>query len=70
MPFFIGRGFAEVQILKTWNWPHLLNLIEYIDETLHTHWYWQDLAQEIEKEIPLDGVQILKKWKLPITLEP
>ena len=23
MPLVIGRGFAEVQILKKWNWPYL-----------------------------------------------
>ena len=39
MSFFIGRGFAELQILKKWNWPYLLNCEEYCDEILHTHWY-------------------------------
>ena len=24
MSFFIGRGFAELQILKKWKWPYLL----------------------------------------------
>ena len=39
MTFFIGRGFAELQILKKWNWPYLLNSVEYYDEILHIHWY-------------------------------
>ena len=37
MSFFIGRGFAELQILKKWKW--LLNWVEYCDEILRTHWY-------------------------------
>ena len=49
MIFFIGRGFAEHQILKKWKWPCLLNRVEYFDKLLHKHWYWQDLAQEIAK---------------------
>ena len=49
MTFIIGRGFAERQILKTWKWPYLLNWVEYFDELLRKHWYWQDLAQEIAK---------------------
>ena len=41
MPFGIGRGVAEVQIL---NW------VEYFDKLLRKHWYFkQDLAQEIAK---------------------
>ena len=32
MTFFIGRGFAELQILKKWKWPYLLNWLEYCDE--------------------------------------
>ena len=46
MTFFIGRGFAKLQILKKWKWP---NWVDYYDETLHTHWHWQDVAQEIVK---------------------
>ena len=33
MSFVIGQGFAKVQILKKkkkWNWPYLLNLLEYL----------------------------------------
>ena len=38
MPFVIGRGFAKVQIMKKkWNWPYLLNFLEYFDKILHTH---------------------------------
>ena len=29
--------------------PHLLNRFEYFDKLLHTHWYWQDLAQVVAK---------------------
>ena len=47
MPFVIGQGFAEVQILRKWNWSYLLSRVEYFDEILHTH--WQDLAQGIAK---------------------
>ena len=46
MTFNIGRGYAQLQILKKWKWP---NRVDYCDETLHTHWYWQDVAQEIVK---------------------
>ena len=49
MTFIIGLGFAECQILKKWNWPYLLNWVEYFDKLLRKHWYWQDLAQEIAK---------------------
>ena len=49
MPFIIGRGFAERQILKKWKLPYLLNWAEYFDNLLRKHWYWQDLAQEIAK---------------------
>ena len=50
MTFIIGRGFAERQILKKWNWPNLLNWVEYFDKLLRQHWYWQA------------ELQILKKW--------
>ena len=46
MTFNIGRGCAELQILKKWKWP---NWVDSFDETLHTHWYWQDVTQEIVK---------------------
>ena len=38
MSFFIGLGFAELQILKKCKWPYLLK-VEYRDAILHTHWY-------------------------------
>ena len=44
MTFNIGRGCAELQILKKWKWP---NWVDNFDKILHKHWYWQDLAQEI-----------------------
>ena len=28
MIFFVGRGFAELQILKKWKRPYLLNWVE------------------------------------------
>ena len=34
MIFFIGRGFAELQILKKRKWSYLLNWVEYCDEIL------------------------------------
>ena len=49
MTFFIGRGFAELQILKKWKWPYLLNWVEYFDKLLRKHWYWQDVPHEIVK---------------------
>ena len=42
MSFFIGLGFAELQILKKWKWP--LNWVEYCDEILHTHWYMDKIS--------------------------
>ena len=70
MSFFIGRGFAELQILKKWKWPYLLNRVQYFDRLLRKHWYEQDLAQEIVKCHFFIGrgfaeLQILKKWKWP-----
>ena len=47
LTFFVGQGFAELQLLKKWKWPYLLNCEDYCGESLHTHWYWQDLANEI-----------------------
>ena len=73
MSFFIGRGFAELQIQKKWKWPYLLNWVEHCDEILHTHWYWQDVAHEIVKwhlglvEV-LPNFKFWKKWNL--TLKP
>ena len=49
MTFFIGRDFAELQILKKWTWRYFLNWVEYCDEISHTHWYWYDVAHEIVK---------------------
>ena len=65
MTFFIGRGFAELQILKKWKWPYLLNWVEYYDEILHTHWYWQHLAQEIAKWhfLLVEALPSSKFWK-------
>ena len=46
MTYNIGRGRVELQILKKWKWP---NWADNCNETLYTHWYWQDVAQEIVK---------------------
>ena len=62
MTFFIGRGFAELQILKKWKWPYLLNWVEYYDENLHTHWYWHDVAHEIVI-LHLGLVKVLPRFK-------
>ena len=73
MTFFVGRGFAELQILKKWKWPYLLNCVEYCDEILHTHWYWHDVAHEVVKwhfglvEV-LPRFKFWKQWNL--TLKP
>ena len=50
MPFVIDRGFADVQIMKTLNWPYLLNRMEYFDESSNTYLYWHDLALEISNK--------------------
>ena len=71
MTFFIGRGFAELQILKKWKWPYSLNWVECCDEILHTHWYWHDVAHEIVKW-QLGLVEVLpriKFWNFAYTLK-
>ena len=60
--FGIGRGVAEVQILKKWKWPYLLNWVEYFNEILHTQWYWHDEAHEIVKW-HLGLVEVLPRFK-------
>ena len=59
MTFNIGRGCAELQILKKWKWP---NWVDYCDETLHTHWYWQGISQEIVKCL-LGLAEVLPRFK-------
>ena len=71
MTFGIGRGCVELQILKKWKWP---NWVDYCDETLHTHWYWQDVAQEIVKchlglAEALPRFKFWKTVKLALSLE-
>ena len=75
MSFFIGLGFAELQILKKWKWPYLLNWVEYCDEILHTHWN-TDMRLTWDMSSPWDcqmtfgigrgfaEVQILKKSEI------
>ena len=71
MTFNIGRGCAELQILKKWKWP---NWADCCDETLHTHWYWQGVAQEIVKchlglAEALPRFKFWKTVKLALSLE-
>ena len=65
MTFIIGRGFAELQILKKWKWPYLLNWVEYFDKLLRKHWYWQYLAQQIANLhfFLLEALSSSKHWK-------
>ena len=65
MTSFVGRGFAELQILKKWKWPYLLYWVEYCDEILHTHWYIDNIAHEIVKwHLELgDALPSAKFWK-------
>ena len=73
MTFFIGWGFAELQILKKWKWPYPLTWVEYYDEIWHTHWYWHDVAHEIVKW-HLGLVEVLPRFKFwkqwNLTLKP
>ena len=74
MTFIIGRGFAERQILKKWKRPYILKWVEYFDNLLHKHWYWQDLAQEIANwhflsVEALASSKILKKMKMALCLK-
>ena len=71
MTFNIGRGCAKLQILKKWKWP---NWVDYCDETLHTHWYWQDAVKGIVKchlgfsEV-LPRFKFEKQWNWPYLLK-
>ena len=71
MTFNIGRGCADLQILKKWKW---LNSVDCCDETLHTQWYWQDVAQEMVKchfglAEALPRFKFWKTVKLALSLE-
>ena len=71
MIFNIVRVCAALQILKKWKWP---NWVDYCDETLHTHWYWQDVVQEIVKchlglAKALPRFKFWKTVKLALSLE-
>ena len=71
MTFSIGWGCAELQILKKRKWP---KWVDYCDETLHTRWYWQDVAQEIVKchlglAETLPRFKFWKTVKLALSLE-
>ena len=47
MTFGIGRGFAEVQILKK-SENYLLNRLEYFYKILQTIWCWKDLGKRVD----------------------
>ena len=66
--------FAELQILKKWKWPYLLNRVEYCDEILYTHWYGQDVDQTIVKchlGLPrrCRGSNSEKQWNWPYLMK-
>ena len=64
MLFGIGRGFAEVQILKK-SENYLLNRLEYFDKILQTIWCWKDLAKGITKWqlLSVEALPSAKFWK-------
>ena len=64
MTFGIGRGFADVQILKTVKFNSETVWIILI-KILQIHWYWQDLAQGIAKHLSsVDALPSAKFWKI------
>ena len=72
MIFIIGRDCAELQILKKWKWP---NLVEYCDETLHTQLILtrcspRDCQMSFGIGRAVAEVQILQKqWNWPYILK-
>ena len=63
MTFFTGRGFAELQILKKWKWPYLLNWWNIVMKfCIHID------IDTVKPHLGLVEVQILKQWNL--TLKP
>ena len=62
--FGIGRGFAEVQILKK-KWKLTIKTLEYFDKILQTIWCWKDLAQGTAKWhlSSIEALPIAKFWK-------
>ena len=63
MTFGIGRGFAEVQILKKWKLT--LKPFRIFEKKLQTIWCWKDLAQGIAKWhlSSVEGLPSAKFWK-------
>ena len=71
--FVTGQFVKILSPTCSWKISITLNRLEYLDKILHTHWYWQDVAQEIVKchsglAEALPRFQILKKWKYPYLL--
>ena len=63
MSYGIGRGVAEVQILKnSENWSYLLKLFEYFDKIMHKHCYWRELDRGIAK-CHLSSVEAMPRSK-------
>ena len=65
MIFWIGRGFAEVQILKKVKLNSFTNRLDHFDKILQTIRRWKDLAQ-VSAKWHLSSVEVLpsaKFWK-------
>ena len=65
MSFGIGRGVAEVQMLKncetgpnSWNFLNIL----YFDKIMHKHCYWRELDKGIAK-CHLSSVEAMPRYK-------
>ena len=74
LTFLSAEASPSSKFWKKWKWPYRLNCEEYCDEILHTHWYCQDVANEIVRW-HLGLVEVLprfkfwkKKWNCPYYL--
>ena len=45
--FVTGQFVRILSPTCSWKMSITVNRLEYFDKILHTHWYWQDVAQEI-----------------------
>ena len=50
-----------------WNWSYLLNFLGYLENILHTNWYWQTPARSLTKS---HFHTVSYRMKLVLTLEP
>ena len=63
MTFGIGRGVAEVQMLKnSETGPISWNFFEYFDKIMHKHCYWRELDRGIAK-CHLSSVEAMPRSK-------